>query len=273
MPTVFLLKKVDFSVTICYAVQGGEHMIYDFDDLSFRLLTIDRFRHKEGFFFVKDRPYAALSFRLSGYGKFSIAGRQLQSCPGDVLFIPAGMPYEVEYSASESIVIHLTDCNYSEPESCPAVNRSAVESHFLQLLDDWNNQRSVQRAKARIFGILALLADERTVSAADTCLTECLRYLETHLSDTDLDVDTLCRYVFVSRSGLQRAFRSGTGLSPKQYLLRLRMNRALDLLTGGRLSVKDVAQNCGFSDEKYFSRLFKKTYGCAPSQLRRQISL
>ena len=38
-------------------------------------------------------------------------------------------------------------------------------------------------------------------------------------------------------------------------------------------TVKEIAPACGFSDEKYFSRLFKKTYGCAPSQLRRQISL
>jgi len=248
-------------------------MICDYEELSFRLLTIERFQHKEGFFSVKARPFAALSFRLNGCGRFLIGGRRLQADPGDMLFIPAGMPYEVEYSVSESIVIHLADCNYCEPECSPAVSRAAVESRFLQLLSDWNGQRSVNRAKSQIYGILALLADERALSMANSGFADCLRYLETHLSDPELDVEALCRHAFISRSSLQRAFRDGTGLPPKQYLLRLRMNRALDLLTEGRLPVKEVALRCGFPDEKYFSRLFKNTYGCAPSQLRRQISL
>lgn len=41
-------------------------MIYNFEGLSFQILTVDRFSHKDGCFKVKERPYAALSFRLSG---------------------------------------------------------------------------------------------------------------------------------------------------------------------------------------------------------------
>ena len=51
---------------------GGDEMLYNFDELSFQILTIDRFLHKEGIFQVKERPYAALSFRVSGTGNFKI---------------------------------------------------------------------------------------------------------------------------------------------------------------------------------------------------------
>ncbi|MBQ8040550.1 MAG: helix-turn-helix transcriptional regulator [Lachnospiraceae bacterium] len=57
-------------------------------------------------------------------------------------------------------------------------------------------------------------------------------------------------------------------MSPKQYLIQLRMNRALELLTKNEISVKEISFACGFTDEKYFSRAFKKRYGYPPSQLK-----
>ena len=41
-------------------------MIYNFDELAFQVLTVDRFYHHKGTYSVKARPYAALSFRVSG---------------------------------------------------------------------------------------------------------------------------------------------------------------------------------------------------------------
>ena len=72
----------------------------------------------------------------------------------------------------------------------------------------------------------------------------------------------------MSASGLQRAFLQHFGSSPKQYVIKLRLHKALQLLVENKLSVKEVAFACGFSDEKYFSRAFKAKYGYPPSQLR-----
>ena len=91
-------------------------MIYNFDNLSFQILTVDRFVHQVGFFEVKARPYAALSFRVEGTGDFKVGQKSFRVIPGDVLFLPANMPYQVEYSISESIVANLSDCPYSEAE-------------------------------------------------------------------------------------------------------------------------------------------------------------
>ena len=86
-------------------------MIYNYDELYFQILTIDPFFHNPGFFDVPARPYAALSFRVSGTGDFEIDGKHLQTRPGDVLFLPANTPYKVNYSVSESIVVHFGYCN------------------------------------------------------------------------------------------------------------------------------------------------------------------
>ena len=68
-------------------------MIYNFEQLSFQILTIERFFHEEGFFDVKARPYAALSLRVNGSDAFKIGDKNFFVKPGDVLFIPVNIPY------------------------------------------------------------------------------------------------------------------------------------------------------------------------------------
>ena len=243
-------------------------MIYNFEELEFRVITVDRFLHKKGFFDVKPRPHAALSFRVSGTGDFEIAGKHLASKPGTVLFVPANTPYRVEYSGSESIVVHLSHCNYTEAENISLQNASAVELRFGKLLESWTQNRSVNRAKSILYDIFETILEAKKNPDGDTTFSDCVSYMEEHYHEPETDIEAICAYRFISASTLQRAFREHFGISPKQYLTRLRMNRALELLTLCELSVKDIAFACGFTDEKYFSRAFKKAYGYPPSQIK-----
>ena len=92
--------------------------------------------------------------------------------------------------------------------------------------------------------------------------------MDEHFRDPNLNIEAVCNIGFMSVSSLQRAFNKYLRVSPKQYLIRLRMNHALNLLTMNELSVKEIAFACGFTDEKYFSRAFKKRYGYPPTQLQ-----
>ncbi|MBN8215410.1 MAG: helix-turn-helix domain-containing protein [Spirochaetes bacterium] len=64
-----------------------------------------------------------------------------------------------------------------------------------------------------------------------------------------------------------RLFARRYGATPKQYLIRLRLERARELLESG-MPVKEVAHACGFTDELYFSRLFRKKDGRPPTAHR-----
>ena len=248
-------------------------MLYNFDELSFQILTVDRFFHKKGFFEIKARPYAALSYRVSGGGDFRMGGKSFRIEPGDILFIPANMPYEVEYSVSESIVANLNDCNYSEPEAFRFKNPTEGGIVFLELLRDWKDRGSVNRAKSNIYAILEMLDSEQKMTGEKTAFAAALQYIEEHFCEETLGVGEVCEACFISPSGLQRAFLQHFGISPKQYIIKLRMNRALKLLTESSYSVREIAALCGFADEKYFSRAFKEKYGYPPSKLRNYIAL
>jgi len=246
-------------------------MIYNYNDLSFRVLTTNTFFHKPGFFDVRARPYAALSFRVSGTGDFEIGTKRLSTSPGDVLFLPAHTPYKVNYSVSESIVVHFEYCNYFEAENIRLNHPSRIESRFQHLLEAWNDRHSIHLAKSILYDIFDKVARDQESSIDDTTIANCVRYIDTNFCDPKINIGAVCATAFISASSLQREFANCFGMSPKQYLIQLRMNRALELLTESKLSVKEISSACGFTDEKYFSRAFKKKYGYPPSQFRNHV--
>ncbi|MNU06934.1 HTH-type transcriptional activator Btr [compost metagenome] len=63
-------------------------------------------------------------------------------------------------------------------------------------------------------------------------------------------------------------FKKYTGISPIDYLIAYRMKEAHRLLTSTCATVKEISEMVGYTDAYYFSRLFKKQFGLAPTQLR-----
>ncbi|CAM3506895.1 GlxA family transcriptional regulator [Parendozoicomonas haliclonae] len=75
----------------------------------------------------------------------------------------------------------------------------------------------------------------------------------------------------MSQRTLNRRFLEATGLTPSQWLLRLRVEKARDLLTSTNLDICDIALRCGFQDPGYFSRVFRKHMETTPGQYRSSV--
>jgi AraC-like DNA-binding protein len=82
-------------------------------------------------------------------------------------------------------------------------------------------------------------------------------------------VDDLARAARMSRFHFSRLFRGETGQAPYQYLLRLRVARARELLAGGHCSVTEAALASGFSDFSRFARTFRRHTGKRPVDVMR----
>ena len=64
----------------------------------------------------------------------------------------------------------------------------------------------------------------------------------------------------------RKLFKSELGISPKKYIIKLRIQKAVSLINTGYYSLKEVAEMCGYTDYKYFSVEFKGAVGCSPSE-------
>lgn len=240
-------------------------MIYSHDKLTFEILSVNKVVHNDGFFAVKGRPFSALAFRLGGKAEMEVDGNKFVSSEGDIMYLPKNMDYKVNYSNCEYIVVHLVECNYNNVENIHTDNYNVYSAYFNELMEYWNNTRGVNGAKSRIYKIFQKLEEMEKFSSIDEGFNNCLKYINENFTDCDVDIHRICKENFVSESGLRRKFHNYMNMSPKQYLLKLRVENAVRLLTEGRHSVKDVAEMSGFSDDKYFSRVIKNKYGIPPS--------
>lgn len=114
---------------------------------------------------------------------------------------------------------------------------------------------------------------ESTFSAADEKFLNLLNKLITdNLAEERLSVPFLCSELGVSRSSLYNKLKALTGMGANDYINKMRIGRAAELLTGSTLSINEIADRTGFSTPRYFSTAFKQSMGCPPTQYREENS-
>jgi AraC-like DNA-binding protein/quercetin dioxygenase-like cupin family protein len=123
----------------------------------------------------------------------------------------------------------------------------------------------------RIFGWLARaysripVANQRPLDQ----ISKLLGHLERHYADP-LSIDDLAKFARMSQSSLFRLFRHLMGRSPVDYLIRLRIGKAAQILRREPLRISEVSAAVGFSDSNYFSRQFHHVMGMSPRDYRRR---
>jgi AraC family transcriptional regulator len=111
----------------------------------------------------------------------------------------------------------------------------------------------------------------RGVLNAET-LTRINAYVGEHLAEP-IDVDMLADVAAKGRSHFPRIFRRSVGMSPYQYLVRLRLKYALRMISEGEMTLTEVAAATGFTDQSHLCRWTKRVYGTSPAQLAVEVSM
>ncbi len=102
----------------------------------------------------------------------------------------------------------------------------------------------------------------------DSTLLRTLDYINCHY-DEKLSVEDVAGYVGKSNNYFSTTFRKSTGYTFVDYLTRLRIEHAKKLLKATSMMTYEIAEKVGFSDYKYFSIVFKRMQGCAPTEYRK----
>jgi transcriptional regulator GlxA family with amidase domain len=124
--------------------------------------------------------------------------------------------------------------------------------------------------------LLALLRRLGEVDSAEGSLTllhpavRAARSVLEHRLSEPLTLREVARKAGASASHLSALFAAQYGVSPMQYLQRLRLDRARSLLSNPYLRIHEVAAACGYEDVNYFTRLFRSRFGIPPGRWRRK---
>ncbi len=98
-------------------------------------------------------------------------------------------------------------------------------------------------------------------------LNRVLDYIQEHLG-TDLSLVELAAVAGVSASHLKSLFKESTGLPTHQYIIRRRVEYAVELLSNAKRSLSEVALQAGFADQSHMARCMRRVIGMTPSAVR-----
>jgi AraC family L-rhamnose operon regulatory protein RhaS len=103
-------------------------------------------------------------------------------------------------------------------------------------------------------------------------LAEAIHFIESNTT-SELRVEDIAAKVYLSPNYFRKVFKEATGLTPIDYINRIRVSKACELLRDEYISISRVAEMVGINDLNYFSRLFRSLAGCSPSEFRKKSKL
>lgn len=138
-------------------------------------------------------------------------------------------------------------------------------------MEEWNRRDPGYQYRTaailyRIFGVLQ--GGGAKPEKRNNLVRQAEKLMSEQYPEPSLTVSDVAERIHISETYLRRIFRQELGVSPKQFLNNLRMDRAKALLNAGYDPVSVVAEKVGFRDSKNFATAFKKQFGYPPSQQR-----
>lgn len=138
-------------------------------------------------------------------------------------------------------------------------------------LTNMNSLVEFEKEVVRICVEISRSIQEQRSYASKAVVTSVMEYIEENFANPSLNVETISRAFHISASYLSRIFKKETDESLIGYLTNLRLEEATKLLLTTNEKSYAVAQQVGYSDPNYFSYVFKKKYGIAPTRYRKII--
>ena len=96
---------------------------------------------------------------------------------------------------------------------------------------------------------------------------QAMMYMLSNYSEK-IKIDALADQIGITRNYLAKSFQKELGVSPQEFLINLRMEKAAELLSNTSLPINEVASKVGYPDPLAFSKKFKESYGMSPKAYR-----
>ncbi|MCS7466042.1 AraC family transcriptional regulator [Stieleria sp. ICT_E10.1] len=211
-------------------------------------------------FFVKDRQGRFIALNRRGCEYCGVASEADAIGKTDYDFFPKSRADE--YTADDAAVMDSGEPIIDRVESAPedAGSPRLVMTSKIPLRDKHKRVIGVAGFSRQIERI-------QTQSGTVDAFARVITHLHENFADR-LSTDELAEMAGLSVSHFERRFRRAFGASPRQYLVRIRVEHAARMLLETEKTVSEIAHACGFYDHAHFSRSFRNIMQLSPSQYR-----
>lgn len=227
----------------------------------------------------------AMTFILDGHGRYSTNGKTYELGPGKGFIMTPGVsnyyiadhehPWEyifVSFHGTDASVL-LQSIGLSQKSPVFLFENSAEMRSLLDHM--FNSAKSSSCLGYDTIGYfyrcIASLAqyqeNQQSSFSSEQYVSKALAYMDTNYP-YNISISDVVTYVGIERSYFYRLFRSELNCSPQQWLIQLRLNKAIPMLINTSLPITIIANSVGFYDASHFTRNFQKAYNCTPLEYR-----
>lgn len=142
-----------------------------------------------------------------------------------------------------------------------SINKDKILSELVDLKDFSDLKDSISMVLKNFINYISSYKRSKNIDL----LEKVKNYIETNYMN-DISLDNLAQYVSMSSFYLSRIFSKAYDTNIKEYIIKIRMERAKGMLIEGNKSVKQIAFEVGYLDQNYFSKAFKKYTNISPKE-------
>ena len=251
-----------------------------------------------------NHDFTELTFILSGKGKYNVEGEIFDVEAGDLIICNPGDKHQnIVLNPKEPTVeffAGFTDFNFKNmpPNSIllkdgghvlhtSADSKQEISKHCYEMIAENEACKPGKyfMLKTHLMQILLLIMREITESHDDSqcgcnfesynksyAVKKIINYLNENYNQK-ISLEQIAHNMFLSSVYISKIFKEETGESPINYLIKIRLNKARDILEKSDAgSIKSIANQVGYEDVYHFSKLFKKYYGVSPLHYKKSLT-
>lgn len=216
---------------------------------------------------MENRQYFGVCFSINGQITYTMNGKKYISRPDNAILVPRGCSYcRVTDSEGQFPLINFfcSGLDLTEIAVIPLDNPQDFIRRFRTMQQMFLRNESRMKIYSTFYELLDSLVSPNEQSSDQ--LTRVEKYIEEHIQDPTLSNVELAKCLGISEVYLRKQFQTHYRVTPKQYILDIRIRKAKQLLVDTPFTVTAIAEECGFSSVYHFCRSFRQRTGKTPTQ-------
>lgn len=245
-------------------------MIFDNNNAAFRFMSAVYISDRAFKRRMAARTYCALSYRIDSATQIISHNANLTIQGGDITFFPSNTPYSRISEKDELIAVHFETFDDFTDKICVFTPQNSEKylTLFKEILHIYKGGKPGYEYEAcsvlnKIF--MNIYADRSPLlhKHSEKFITA-KKFMNKNYSNPQLTSADIAKACSISEGYLRKIFANESGLSPKRYLNKIRVQRAVSLINSGFYTIAEVSEMVGFYDPKYFSTVYKKYAASSP---------
>lgn len=219
---------------------------------------------------IKNRYCFGISFCNSGKITYTHNGMNFVSDKSCAVILPKGQRYSLYGNESGSFPVINFECEGFSLDTIkiiPLKNADSYLKDYERIKDLFLFKNNNLKALSILYDILNRLATEEISEKSE--LKETIEFIENNYSNPELSNTLLAEKIHISEVYFRRIFKESFGITPKQFILDIRIKKAKQLISYNELNITKIAELCGFSTVYHFCRAFKEKTGLTPTEYKK----